>query len=218
MPAGVPGARLKWISRLATVTPHPARSHGRADAKLRAKAAKVREHGEEDCKGGPRTERRMDARRHPQQQGAGTIPAGAEHRDGQHTRRQADHPVCVFRAQQEQWVHGAVLGGAREENQRSGADGEQDVPAQRVDEQRQCLKREHSLYSADNQGKRELADARPKPERKQSGAARSIAACGRCRKCCRVDREQARQRPAPFRRRPASRGTPTSRRGTRECR
>ena len=130
-----------------------------------AQPAEVRKHGKRNDRAGPRAKRWMDARRDTEQQGTRAIPARAEKCDRQHARRKAYDAVRVLGAQQKERIDGAVLGGARKEDERCGADGEKDVPAKCVDEQCKRLKRQHPLNAADDEGKRDLVDARAQCER-----------------------------------------------------
>ena len=55
--------------------------------------------------------------------------------------------------------------GSREEDQRSGANREQNVAAQRIHEQRKRLKRQHPLHAADDKRQRHLGHARAQRQR-----------------------------------------------------
>ncbi len=167
MPAGVPGARLKWISRLATVTPHPARSHGRAARsstrrlrKSESTARKTVRAVHEPSAGwmhGAIPSNRAPARYQP----APSIATASTPVDKPTTPYVCSVPsrnsgyTVPYSAERVKKINAAAPTASRMSR------------LERVDEQRQCLKREHPLDPADNQGKRELAYARPKPERKQ---------------------------------------------------
>ena len=66
----------------------------------------------------------MNARRDAEEQRAGAIPTRSKQPCDEHARREADHAIGMFGAEQEERIDRAVLCRAREKDQRRGADRE----------------------------------------------------------------------------------------------
>ena len=132
-------------------------------AKLTAEPPEIRQHRERDDCARPRPQGWMDARRNAQQQRTGPIPAGPEQTCDEHGGRESNDAVRVFGAEQENRIDDAVLRRSGEKHQRRGADRQKHFPAERVHDQCQRLKGQHSLNAA--HGVRQRALARSGPQR-----------------------------------------------------
>ncbi len=134
-------------------------------AKLFAEAPEIRKERERDDRARPDAKRRMDGRGDAKQDRASPIPAGAERGDDEHAQGEANDAIGMLGADEEKRIDDPVLDRTCKEDQRGGADRQEDVAAQRVDHHGERLEREHAEHAADDERELQLAESREKSQR-----------------------------------------------------